>query len=245
MTTRRRDTRYVARFPVELVFGKKRLSLYTEDFSYRGVFVRTDTPPSLRQLVKVRLVLPFAGRALTMHGMTVHVVDHENAGGRVPGIGIQFYALDRDTKDSWEATVRHVERTAPLAPDQAPFALPEQTPELIRRRFQRHTAVLTVQTSSSELHDLVTRDISVGGTFIKTNEPLGLGSPVMVCVHHPENDSTFILDGVVRHVATDGVGVEFVGIDGARREELHDFVRGGIIVDDEERVILESARIKP
>lgn len=241
MTTRRRDTRYQARFPVQVTFGKKRLSLLTEDLSYRGVFLRTDTPPALRQLVRVRIVVPFVGRALDMHGMTVHVVDYENAAGRTPGIGVQFYGLDRDTREAWEATVRHVEASAPLASDQEPFKLPENTPEPIRRRFQRHTAVLTVETPSrGDLDALVTRDISVGGTFIKTEEALKLGAPVMVCLHHPENGSTFILDAAVRHVQLDGVGVEFVGLDDARREELEEFVKGGILVDEE--LVLEESQ---
>ena len=189
----------------------------------------------------MRIVVPFAGRALDMHGMTVHVVDYENAGGRTPGIGVQFYGLDRETRETWEATVRHVEGSAPLSPDQSRFALPEDTPEPIRRRFQRHTAVLTVETPSrGDLDAWVTRDISVGGTFIKSEEALKLGAPVMICLSHPENGSTFILDGVVRHVQLDGVGVEFVGLDDARRQELHEFVQGGILVD--EALVLEESQ---
>lgn len=234
MTNGRRDSRYEARFPTQVTFGKRRLSLLTEDLSYRGVFLRTDTPPSLRQLVRVRIVVPFVGRALDMHGMTVHVVEHDNAGGRVPGIGIQFYGLDRDTREAWETTVRHVASTAPLATDQSPFALPSDTPEPVRRRFQRHTAVLTVKSwTQTELDGLITRDVSAGGAFIETSERVDLGAPVMICIHHPENGSTFILDGVVRHVHTDGLGVEFVGMDHTRRQEVIEFVKGGIIVDDE------------
>lgn len=235
MSTRRRDARYQARFPAQLTFGKRRLSLRTEDISFRGVFLRSDTPPPLRQLVKVRLVVPFAGIALEMHGMTVHVVEYDNAEGRCPGIGVSFYGMDRDTREGWEATVRHVALTAPLADDQAPLSVPENTPEPIRRRFQRHTAVLTVSTKSkSELDALVTSDVSKGGTFLRTEEAFKIGSAVMVCLHHPDNDSTFILDGIVRHVELDGVGVEFVGLDDTRREELDDFVRAGILIDEEE-----------
>lgn len=234
MTNGRRDSRFEARFPTQVTFGKRRLSLLTEDLSYRGVFLRTDTPPSLRQLVRVRIVVPFVGRGLDMHGMTVHVVEHENAGGRVPGIGIQFYGLDRDTREAWETTVRHIAATAPLAADQSPFTLPSDTPEPVRRRFQRHTAVLTVKTGThSELDKLVTRDISAGGTFIETNESLQPGAPVMVCVHHPENGTTLILDGVVRHAHRDGVGIEFVGMDGHRRQEILEFVNSGIFIDEE------------
>lgn len=233
--SRRKDVRYQARFPAELVFGRKRLSLLTEDLSYRGVFLRTDTPPPLRQLVKVRLVLPFVGRAMEMHGMTVHVVEYENLGQRVPGVGIQFYGLDRDTRETWEAAVRHVETTAPLAADQSPFAIPAHTPELIRRRLERHTAVLTLKLKTrEELQELVTRNIAVGGAFVPTTERLREGAPVMLCLHHPENDSTFILDGVVHQSRGDGVGIDLVGLDAARREELDEFVQGGIIIGEAE-----------
>jgi Tfp pilus assembly protein PilZ len=241
MTNARRDFRYEAHFPAQITFAKKRLSLFTEDLGYGGVFVRTDTPPALRQLVRVRLVVPFVARALDMHGMTVHVVGYDNRAARVPGIGVQFYGLDRDTREAWEATVRHVATTAPLAPDQSPFILPSDTPEPIRRRFQRHTAVLTVKTGSqNELDTVVTRDVSAGGTFIRTKESFKLGAPVMVCIHHPDNGSTFILDGIVRHAHGEGVGVEFVGIDALRRDEFIDFVRGGILIDEERFELGES-----
>lgn len=239
MNTRRKDTRYQARFPAEVIVGRRRISLFTEDLSLRGVFLRTDTPPALRQLVKVRILVPFVDRALEMHGMNVHVVDYSSSGTRTPGIGVQFYGLDRETREDWETTVRHVAASAPLVEDPVPLSLPADTPEPIRRRFRRHTVVLNVKPETRQaFDDIVGRDVPSGVVFIPTSESLKEGAPVMICLHHPENGTTFILDGKIRLVQRNGVNVEILGMDGLRRDDLSDFAQGGIIVD------VESPRVE-
>ena len=88
--------------------------------------------------------------------------------------------------------------------------------------------------------DMQNSFVSKGGMFIETEAPLAPGQPVMVNVHHPERNDTLLLDAVVRRVQrrpSRGVGVEFVRMDRERRDEFMEFVRGGIVVDDEERVI--------
>src|SRR5579863_4485762 len=118
---RRRGVRYTIRFPVQLTLGKRTVSLLTSDVSYGGVFLRTDAPPALQQLVRVRLVLPIGDRALSMHGMTVRVVTPDNPSGYDAGFGVQFYGVDQTTRDSWDTFVRHVEDRYPRAADQTPL----------------------------------------------------------------------------------------------------------------------------
>src|SRR5579872_5989904 len=115
--SKRRDVRYQIRFPAQLSFARQTRSLLTEDVSLNGVFLGTDTPPPVLQLVRVHLVLPIGDRALLAHGMTVHVVtpaQREGEGAlRTPGIGVQFYALDAETRVTWEGFIRHVEANHP------------------------------------------------------------------------------------------------------------------------------------
>jgi Tfp pilus assembly protein PilZ len=237
---RRRDTRYSIRFPAQLAHGKRTDSLLTEDVSQGGVFLCTDSPPPLLQLVHVQLILPIGDRALKAHGMTVHVVEPENARGRIPGIGIQFYALDHDTRETWEEFVRYVESHCPKSPDQAPLRLPRgSTPEPMRRRFERHTAVLKVNTTTlQQLEEIYTRDVSTGSMFVPTLLELPAGTRVVVHVTHPTNGQPFLLEATVLHrtKSPGGLGVELLGINRQLCESFLDFVRGGVLIDDNERV---------
>jgi uncharacterized protein (TIGR02266 family) len=243
-SSKRRDTRYAVRVPTQLAFGKHVRSMLTEDVSYRGCFLRTDTPPRLRQLVQLKLVLPPGDHAISVHGTVVHYVEPLNPADRVPGIGVQFYGLDHDTKHAWEGFVRYVEGRFPLASNQTPFDLEAAVQEPIRRRYARETAVLKVQVRTvDELFDLFARDVSKGGMFIETTAQLAVGQPVMINVQHPDRQDTLLLDAVVRRTQRrpiSGVGVEFARMDKERRDELMDFVRGGIVVDDEAIIVSED-----
>jgi hypothetical protein len=234
---RRRDTRYSIRFPVQLAHGKRTLSLLTADVGYGGVFLCTDSPLPLMQLVGVQLVLPIGDRALKAHGMTVHVVKPDNAHGRIPGLGVQFYALDHTTRDSWEAFVRHVETHFPQSPDQAPLRLPRGfTPEPVRRRFERHTAVLNVEpVTVAALEEIYARDLSTGSIVIPSALELPPGARVVVHVSHPNTGQPFLFEGSVvsRTDAPSGLKVGLLGVDRQMKEEFLDFVRGGIFIDDE------------
>ena len=228
---KRRDLRYAIRFPAKLAYGKKELSLSTEDVSFRGIFVRTDTPPRLRQLVRIHLILPDGKRALKVHGMVVHVAD---AGQKRPGVGIQFYALDHEARDTWDALIRYVEKNCPPASEQAPFLLPENTPEPVRVRFERHTAVLRLTLPTmKDLEGLHASELAKGGMFVPTALELSEGADVVLQVTHPETAEVFLLDAVVRHRHIRGYFVEFLGVDAARRADFLDFVRSGIHIAEE------------
>lgn len=239
---RRRDTRYSIRFPVQLAHGKRTLSLLTADVSYGGVFLFTDSPLPLMQLVGVHLVLPIGDRALRAHGMTVHVVKPDNAEGRVPGLGVQFYALDQTTRDSWEAFVRHVEGHFPVSRDQVPLRLPRGfTPEPVRRRFERHTAVLKIEPATlTELEEIYTRDVSTGTIVVPSTLELPLRARVVIYVAHPTTGQPFLIEGSVRQraEAPPALTVDLMGVDRSTKEEFLDFVRGGVFIDDE--VVIDS-----
>ena len=90
---RRRDERYKTKIPVSLTIGRNRIEAYTEDVSFRGLFVRTDQSAALNQLLVVETQLPSDPRSFKSHGMAVFLIGHEEDGARAPGIGIQFYAM--------------------------------------------------------------------------------------------------------------------------------------------------------
>lgn len=106
MTTEdlRRETRVDVRVPVVLLRGKVEVSLATSDVSFKGLFVRTTDPPSLRSLVRLKVVL--AGHEFTAHAMAVHVVENVGLGDdRVAGVGLQFWGLSGPDRAAWDEFV--------------------------------------------------------------------------------------------------------------------------------------------
>ena len=88
---KRREARYKAHIPVKVTRNRELLALVTEDVSFRGVFVKMDVPPALRQLVRVEVMLP-TGPSLKVHAMVVYRVA-PGAGGadQVSGAGKFVY----------------------------------------------------------------------------------------------------------------------------------------------------------
>lgn len=101
----RRAERYPFRLPVTLVRGREEIPLVTQEVSYHGFFLETDDLPPVRQLLRLRLLLPPYDRALDVHAMVVH---HLAELDREPGIGVQLYALDRSARSVWENFVTAV-----------------------------------------------------------------------------------------------------------------------------------------
>jgi len=237
MAHRRRDSRYSIQFPVQLLHARRPHSLVTEDVSEGGIFLATDAPPPLMQLVQVQLVLPIGDHALSAHGMTVHVVLPANPLGRVPGIGVQFYALDRATRDAWEAFTRYVAANFPRATDQTPLRLQRGvTPEPLSRRFGHHKAVLELKPATLEaLEAIYTDDVPTGGLSIRTLVHVELGANVVVHVTHPISRAPFLFEARVKHRldAPRGLRVELLGVDTQFRAEFLDFVRGPVVVEEE------------
>jgi uncharacterized protein (TIGR02266 family) len=222
--SRRIDVRIHCCLPVALSAGKRRQSVLTEDVGQRGVFLRTDTPPALRQLVHLDITLPDHQPPLSVHGMAVHVV--ATGGPRVPGVGVQFYAMDGAARARW-AGFFGLLRTA--AASEPPERAPAGPGEPLRRKHPRVEVALELElTSVDELVTLYTRDVSAGGMFIVTDLRLAAGARLAIEVHHPIDRATFSLEAVVRRHAAPGepagLGVEFVGMDDARRLTFLAFV---------------------
>lgn len=227
------DVRVPCDIEVTLRWGRREARLRAEDVSYRGMFLRTDSPPELRQLVKIECD-PHDGRGrLSMHGMAVHAVEPDNPRGRVPGVGIQFYAVDPDSRARWAAFVHSAERRGGCG------ARDTEPSEPVRRKYPRYDAEVELELATlDELLTLYTRDVSQGGMFIVTDFPLELGSALRVTVIHPTTRAPFGVDAVVRRACEDpkGIGVEFTGLDQKRRNALWAFVREGVAPEPAEYV---------
>jgi type IV pilus assembly protein PilZ len=78
-----------------------------------------------------------------------------------------------------------------------------------------------------------TRNISKGGSFIKTRNPLGLGTQFVFKLHVPTLEQPIALTGRVKWIVGEdtadpneepGMGIEFIYDDPTVRERLHELV---------------------
>ena len=74
--------------------------------SFHGLFLRTEDPHPLRELVKLRLHLPSDDREIELLAMAVHRIAPGST--RRAGIGVFLYGLDPMTKARWDAFVQQV-----------------------------------------------------------------------------------------------------------------------------------------
>ena len=103
-----------------------------------------------------------------------------------------------------------------------------------RRQANRlqHEIPVAYRSAGGFLTDWAT-DISQGGLFINTRKPLPVGTPVTIIIQLPGEPFPSNLEGrVTRVTAFDnqqnmvpGMGVEFTGVEPARRAELERFVQ--------------------
>jgi hypothetical protein len=103
----RREARVEARIQVLVVRGRRTIALETSDISFKGLFLRTDEPPALRSLMRLRVVLPL--REIEAHAMAVHVAASDaESDGRGPGVGVQFWGLAGPDRIAWDDFVREL-----------------------------------------------------------------------------------------------------------------------------------------
>lgn len=92
----RREGRIDAKVSVALVRGRSTFELETQDVSFKGLFLRTQDPPPVRSLVRLRVDLP--KRKIEAHAMTVHASES--------GVGLQFWGLAGPDRTAWDDFVR-------------------------------------------------------------------------------------------------------------------------------------------
>jgi PilZ domain len=229
---KRREARYKASIPILVIRGKESVSLTTEDVSFRGVFVRMDLPPALRQLVRLEVSLP-EGATLKVHAMVVFRVPP--GGEAVAGAGMQFYGLEGRERAQWDGFVQSVRDMLPKpAPENAEQPPDSHSPPPLgviddRREFERYAVRFEVRVASvDELRTLYTRDISKGGMALETDMDLAPGTDVGLDLVHPRTGATFELEATVRRKirqpGASGLAVQFKQTTPERREELERFI---------------------
>ncbi len=222
---KRREARYKASVPVKVIRGKEIVSLVSEDVSFRGVFVKMDLPPALRQLVRLEVLLP-EGPCLKVHAMVVFRVPP--GGSAVAGAGMQFYGLEGRERAQWDGFVQTVRDAQPKStPDPGAVQPIEAIDD--RREFERYAVRFEVRMSTmAELRTLYTRDISKGGMALETDMDLPPGTDVGLDLIHPRTSAAFELEAIVRRrirqANASGLALEFKQMSPERRAALERFI---------------------
>ena len=159
MAEQRRDIRYSARILARISRRHQMVEFLTNDVSFRGVFIRTDAPLALRQLLKFELVLP-EKVMVSGHAMVVHVAARPDGQGKgegpVPGMGLQFWGPIVHGKE-WEKFIHDLKSR-----ERAGIAAAKAT-DRVRR--------------ASERFKLAIRDLR-SGKDTATVTKVGIGNPV-------------------------------------------------------------------
>ena len=102
--------------------------------------------------------------------------------------------------------------------------------QLERRRFERAPISTHVEfelTNSSSGPSRVRKhmaNVSSGGLFINTEEPIRAGTRMVVRFELPSNKHRVIAVSRVAYVKKGGLGVEFVSLDEEDREEIEAYI---------------------
>lgn len=229
---KRRDIRYRVRLRAVILKGKDEAVVQTEDISYRGLFLRTDTPPAVRSLIRIKVTLPPNGPDVTVHGMVVHVVEPGDP-SRVPGAGVQFWGtFDPAQKKLWDELVSEQKRVAPEAPRRPVAVAHPPTLSSAAARDARPAEIDVKLAAVDELRTAYTQEISRGGMSVKTELDLPVSTAVRLRVVHPRTGETFVLEGIVRRrilrPGFRGLGIELTGMDQAKHAAFASFVAGEI-----------------
>ena len=79
------------------------------DASARGLFLRMEEAPPIRQLMKLSIDLPSGTRIY--HAVVVRLVEDQLGHA---GVGLRFFALNGENKTEWENFVHQAMRTAAI-----------------------------------------------------------------------------------------------------------------------------------
>ncbi len=229
----RRSTRYLIRVPVQVGFGEHVLALQSQNVSFDGIFVRCGALPKVGAEVSVRVRLPFGFGDVALTGSVVHVILPSNAVGRVPGMGIGWGPDQEPIRERWCGFVEKLVACYEALDTAAMVKLVDDIGVDVRYNVRREFALKVRFRDVDSLSAVYTRDISVGGIFLMTDEVFSVGQLLELDVVHPRTGASFPVRGAIRwqgeKSARPGVGVELIEMNEAQRDAFWKFVSDGDI----------------
>lgn len=172
--------------------------MYSRDVSFGGLFLHTNLPPPLRELMRIRIVLPPNQEEVNLLGMAVHRV--EPGGPRSPGIGIKLYGNDPKTSRRWDTFIRYVREHSDNARDYSEDTDEDaQWPKALEaQRAVRARAIRVRIPTVEDLWTIADRDLTRGQTTICTDLYFERGTTVRLELVHPQSKKIFRIRATVQ-----------------------------------------------
>jgi uncharacterized protein (TIGR02266 family) len=230
--------RWPVDLPVTLRWSGRDRRRSAVDVSTQGMFAESADHAKIGELVQVVVQMHDGGGALRVLCTVERVVLPDEAAfcGGMPGMGLRFFLMDAAVRARWDEYLRHVERgTLPYPPDPKKCEHMKDVPlKLTRRGETRKPARFRVKLADREsLQEFHTKNVSRGGMFIGTAEPLDPGAKISLFVVHPVTGREYALEAQVRWVRKDvryeerGMGVQILGQEAETEEEFVRFMNEG------------------
>lgn len=232
MQRKLRARRLDARLPVALVYQGRRFPCMTENVSISGLFLRAAEAPPDGAEVEIHLTLPQEARALVFQGRVVRLTAKE---GDQHGVGVHLHELDRESYRDWSRFLALLGKSRdqfPGAPRLPPASLGDAT-HPPRARPQAIVRVEIQLNSVEEMFDVLRRDISVGGLFVRLATPPAPGSPALLTFVHPLNQSRYGFTGKINYTISEpaderGAGIYFDDCTYEQQDEFLRFIEDGL-----------------
>lgn len=106
---RRRDQRTRISITARILMRSGAIPVEMVDASVRGLFLRMEEAPPIRQLIKLSIDLPSGTRVF--HAVVVRIVEDQLGHA---GVGLRFFALNGENKAEWESFVAQALRNAAM-----------------------------------------------------------------------------------------------------------------------------------
>ncbi|TMA18665.1 MAG: TIGR02266 family protein [Deltaproteobacteria bacterium] len=224
-------------FPVRFEASGEAIQSTTRQVSVEGVFVRSQKSPKEGTVLSLRLYLPGNMRPDEVRARVVEVRPEPDC-----GFWAEFVEPSPATIDGIKLLLQRRARAAAGGPgtpigvmnvkQNAPSAVAAQPqPVEARRAFPRHAARFQVGFSSNQEFVLeYAENISAGGVFVQTEQPMELESIVTVSLRLPGNEVPVEAKGVIVHCVSKedaarigkhaGIGVQFLDSSDEFREAI-------------------------
>jgi hypothetical protein len=107
LSDRRRDQRTRISLDARILVRSGAIPVEMVDASVRGLFLRMEEAPPIRELIKLAVDLPSGTRVF--HAVVVRIVEDQLGHA---GVGLRFFALNGENKSEWESFIAQALRNA-------------------------------------------------------------------------------------------------------------------------------------
>ena len=230
---RRKSARLSALLPVQFVFSDGFVDMRSHDLSPGGLFVPTDLPFELDEEITMRIELPLERQpAFHLKARARHLA-RDPRSRLVKGIGFEFMEPELESVEAiQEYMVACAAGTEARLLPGSPMA--RGTARRHHARLLRRIPVRYSFDADKPMVQGSIEDLSAGGIFLHTVEPLQPGQTIRVDIDDPTGGSPLHLHARVVRIcpprlenrgALSGAGLRFVGLEPIRQARLLELLR--------------------